>query len=101
MTRYFLIAAEMKPKWNDFYQRPYSKEKEFVVTSEQFNELMLKDENHYYDYKEVKPKVPNPRFNVSDDWEVISGVMSTNSNYYIREYKQNYQTKCLKEAGLI
>ena len=39
MTRYFLIAAEMKPKFNCFYCSPYSKEKEFVVTSEQFDEL--------------------------------------------------------------
>ena len=101
MTRYFLVAAEMKPKWNSFYERPYSKEKEFVVTSEQFGKLMLKDKNHYYEYKEVKPKVLNPRFNVSDDWEVISDEMSTNSNYHIWEHEQNYQTKCLKEAGLI
>ena len=101
MTRYFLIAAEMKPKWNSFFQTPYSKEKEFVVTSEQFDELMLKDKNHWYEYKEVKPKVSNPRFNVSDDWEVISGVMCTNSDYSIREHERNYKTKCLKEADYI
>lgn len=101
MTRYFLIAAETKPKCNSFFQRPYSKEKEFVVTSEQFDELMLKDKNHWYEYKEVKPKVSNPRFNVSNDWEVISSVMFTNSNYHIQIHEQNLQTKCLKEAGLI
>lgn len=101
MTRYFLIAAEMKPKCNSFFQRPYSKEKEFVVTSEQFDKLMLKDKDHYYEYKEVQPKVPNPRLNVSDDWEVISGEMSTESNYHFRKHERNLQTKCLKEAGLI
>ena len=101
MTRYFLIAAEMEAKFNSFHCIPYWKEKEFVVTSEQLDELMLKDKNHWYEYKEVKPKVSNPRFNVSDDWEVISGVMFTNSNYHIQIHEQNLQTKCLKEAGLI
>ena len=101
MTRYFLIAAEMTPKFNCFSCVPYSKEKEFVVTSEQFDELMLKEKDHWYEYKEVKPKVPNPLFNVSDDWEVISGEMLTNSNYHIQEHERNYQTKCLKQAGWI
>ena len=101
MTRHFLIAAEIETKFNSFHCVPYWKEKEFVVTSEQFDKLMLKDKDHYYEYKEVQPKVPNPRLNVSDDWEVISGEMSTESNYHIRKHERNYQTKCLKQAGWI